>query len=205
MTSWFTSALNRQNAGVVFYGTSLTKSGGWAETLTRELAGHFPGLRATNAAENGQHSRWGLENLETRVLAHEPDLLFLEFAINDAVARFELSPTEARANLEAMLDQLATRRPECVVVLQVMNPVVGRPPGHDGHRPHLPVYEQVYRDVAAKRGLLLVDHAPAWATLLKRGEPEFLRYVPDGLHPNAAGYDRFMFPTLRHALGLLPP
>jgi acyl-CoA thioesterase-1 len=198
-------ALALPGAQVVFYGTSLTKSGGWAEVVARELATAFPGIKAVNSACNGQHSRWGLENLEPLVLALAPDVLFIEFAINDAVARFALSPIESRANLETMLDRLAARRPDCAVVLQVMNPVVGRPAGHDGHRPELPVYEQIYRDVARGRGLMLADHAPAWAALLARGEGEFLHDVPDGLHPSATGYDRHMLPTLRAALGLPPP
>lgn len=198
-------ALARPRAKILFYGTSLTKSGGWAETIAHELAVHHPRLTAINAACNGQHSRWGRDNFDTLVVAREPDLLFLEFAINDAVARFAIPTTEAQANLADMIDRITAQRPDCVIILQVMNPVVGRPPGHDGHRPRLPDYEQIYRDTARARNILCVDHAPAWARLLAQGEAEFLRYVPDGLHPNAAGYDRFMLPTLRAALGLPPP
>lgn len=196
-------------ACVVFYGTSLTRAGGWAEIIGAELRARYPALRIVNAAESGQHSRWGREHFAERVLAQSPSAVFLEFAINDAVARFALSVAEARANLEAMLDALAAQHPRCVAVLQIMNPVIDRPPGHDGHRPHLAIYEQPWRDVARERGLLLVDHAPAWAELLARGEDEFRCYVPDGLHPNAAGYAGFMLPRLREALGLprsvIPP
>jgi len=195
-------ALARPGSSVVFYGTSLTASGGWVETLATEIAKLYPGIKATNAACDGQHSRWGLAEFDARVLSRSPDVLFVEFAINDAVARFAISPEEARRNLEAMLDRLAAQRPHCVVVLQVMNPVLDRPPGHDGHRPELPAYEQAYREVAKARRLLLVDHAPAWAALLAGGESAFRHYVPDGLHPSPAGYARFMLPTLRAALGL---
>lgn len=204
MTASVFTALRRPAPRVVFYGTSLTRSGGWPEIIARELAATYAGLTPVNAAENGQHSRWGLENFTARVLAHQPDLVFLEFAINDAVARFGLSPGESRKNLEAMLDLLQAKSPDCAVLLQVMNPAVGRPPGHEGHRPSLPVYEQVYRAVAGERGLLLVDHAPAWAGLLAQGEAAFLRFVPDGLHPSPAAYRRFMLPALRAALNLPP-
>jgi len=204
MSALLRQALARDGAHVVFYGTSLTRSGGWVEIIAGELAARHHGIKITNTACNGQHSRWALENFETLVLVRTPDVLFIEFAINDAVARFAISLIEARANLETMLNRLAARWPECVVVLQVMNPVAVRPPGHDGYRPDLQLYEEVYRDVARARGLLLVDHAPAWATLLSRGEAEFLRHVPDGLHPNAEGYAQFMLPALRVALGLPP-
>jgi lysophospholipase L1-like esterase len=205
MSAPVSAAPRRPGARVVFYGTSLTHRGGWAETLAYELATQYPSLTAVNAAESGQHSRWGLGNFPSRVLPHKPDLVFMEFAINDAVARFALTPEESRQNLEAMLDLLHAQLPDCAVILQVMNPVLGRPPGHDGHRPNLPGYEQIYREVARERQLLLVDHAPAWAGLLAQGAATFLRFVPDGLHPNQAGYDRFMLPTLRTALGLPSP
>jgi len=189
-------------ACAVFYGTSLTRAGGWVEIIGAELVACYPALRIVNAAESGQHSRWGREHFAARVLVHRPTVVLLEFAINDAVARFALSVADARANLAAMLDTLATEFPRSVAVLQIMNPAIDRPAGHDGHRPHLSAYEQMWRDVARERGLLLVDHAPAWTQLLARGEDEFRRYVPDGLHPNAAGYAAFMLPTLRDALGL---
>jgi lysophospholipase L1-like esterase len=195
-------ALARPASQVVFYGTSLTASGGWVEILAAELASRSPGIKVTNAACDGQNSRWGLEQFDDRVLARAPDVFVVEFAINDAVARFNISPAVARGNLEAMLDRLAAQRPDCVAVLQVMNPVIDRPPGHDGHRPNLPAYEQIYRETAKARGLVLVDHAPAWAALLARGEAAFRHYVPDGLHPGPAGYAGFMLPTLRGTLGL---
>ncbi|WP_438480818.1 SGNH/GDSL hydrolase family protein [Oleiharenicola lentus] len=200
MSTALQTALSRPRARVVFYGTSLTKSGGWVEILADELAARCSGIVVTNAASNGQHSRWGVENLDERVLAANPDVLFIEFAINDAVARFALSLEDARTNLIAMIDRVRATLPECIVVLQVMNPVIGRPAGHDGHRPNLARYEQGYRDVARERGLLLIDHAPAWATLLAIGEIEFSRHVPDGLHPSVAAYEQFMLPTLRAAL-----
>jgi lysophospholipase L1-like esterase len=196
------NALAAPDACAVFYGTSLTRAGGWVEIVGAELLARYPALRVVNAAESGQHSRWGRENFSARVLVCHPTTVFLEFAINDAVARFALNVTEARTNLEAMLDELAGHFPQCLAVLQIMNPAIDRPPGHDGHRPHLAAYEQTWRDVARERGLLLVDHASAWAELLARGEDEFRRYVPDGLHPNTAGYAAFMLPALRRALGL---
>jgi acyl-CoA thioesterase-1 len=202
MSDHLHAALAAPDACAVFYGTSLTRAGGWVEVIGAELRTRYPALRIVNAAESGRNSRWGRENFATRVLAVQPTAVFFEFAINDAVARFALSVVEARANLEAMLDALAAQRSQAVAVLQIMNPVIDRPPGHDGHRPQLAICEQMWRDVARERGLLLVDHAPAWAELLARGESEFRRYVPDGLHPNSAGYAEFMLPALRAALEL---
>lgn len=37
------------------------------------------------------HSGWGLDNIDERVVALAPDIVFIEFSINDAVERFHLS------------------------------------------------------------------------------------------------------------------
>lgn len=182
---------------VVCYGTSLTACGAWVTQVETQLAHR---VKFVNSGMGRQHSRWGVQHLEDRVLAHRPDLVLIEFAVNDAVARFCLSLEESRANLLAMVDRIAERLPACLVCLQVMNPVVGRPAGHAGYRPCLPQYEQVYRDVACERGLMLIDHAPAWRELLAQGEEAFLRYVPDGLHPSAEGEARYVTPAIVRAL-----
>lgn len=188
---------------VGFYGTSLTAAGAWVPQLTAALAGRFPGLLTTfNGAESGMHSRWGVENLDGRVLAHRPDALFIEFAVNDACARFGISVGEARANLENMIDRVLGQNPACDVILQVMNPVIDRPEGHAGWRPVLAAYQDNYRQVAHERGFLCIDHMPAWTELLVRDEAKFRAWVPDGLHPQAEGYSRLVTPEILRRLGM---
>ncbi len=84
-----------------------------------------------------------------------------------------------------------------------MNPAVGKPPGDHSHRRDQNAYQQIYRDAARERGLLLIDHSPTWNALLAaEGEAGLKRFVPDGVHPNAEGYERFMMPSLLKAIGL---
>lgn len=187
-----------------FYGTSLTAAGAWVPQLTAALTERFPGLVTTfSGAESGMHSRWGVENLDTRVLVNEPDVVFMEFSVNDACARFGITIGEARANLENMIDRIRARNPACDVILQVMNPVLDRPAGHDGHRPRLADYQEIHRQVARERGLLCIDHMPAWTGLLGRDEAQFRAWVPDGLHPQAEGYARVVTPQIFAQLHLL--
>jgi len=188
---------------ISFYGTSLTEGGAWTGMLMDVLDCKYPGLvTSVNTALGGEHSVWGLANFQERVIAHQPDVLFLEFSVNDAAERFEISLEAARSNLLEMIEALQTARPDCEVVLQVMNPVLDRPEGHSGHRPHLAQYQQVWRDVAAAKGLLLIDHMPAWTALLERDEAAFRTLVPDGLHPAAEGYRQIVMPVLLPALHL---
>ncbi len=189
---------------VLVYGTSLSRSGAWVNQLQERLDARFPGLvRLTNSARGGQHSGWGLQHIESAVIAHRPDVVFIEFAINDAVTRFGLSPETLRGNVAGMLDRLASALPQCEVILQVMHPAVGIPEGHTSHRRDQRTYQDIYRTAARARGLRLIDHAPAWERLLAtEGEAGFKRRVPDGVHPNAAGYAEIVLPTLLHSLGL---
>jgi lysophospholipase L1-like esterase len=193
-----------QNQTVVYYGTSLTAAGAWTRLLTEELNARFPGqVAARNFGGPGMHSGWGLQNVDERVIAHNPDVVFIEFSINDAVARFNLSPEKARDNLNRMIDRIRAARPECEIILQVMNPVVGKAEGDSGWRPNLKVYQDNYREVAAERKLMLIDHMPAWTRLLESDEKTFREYVPDGVHPKDSGCRSIMMPELRRKLGLL--
>ena len=189
---------------VVIFGTSLSKSGAWVPQLETTLTTRFPGLvTLTNGAKGGQSSAWGAAHVDSNVIAHRPDVVFVEFAINDAVVRFHLSLEQVRANVAHILDRIATALPDCEVILQVMNPAVGHPPGHSSERHDQDAYQQIYRDAARDRGLLLIDHSIAWNALLTaEGEAGFKRYAPDGVHPNADGYARFVLPTILRAIGL---
>lgn len=189
---------------IVYYGTSLTAAGAWTRLLTESLKAKFPGqVTAHNTGGPGMHSGWGVSNLEQRVLSHKPDVVFLEFSVNDSVARFRFSPEQARNNLTKMIDRIQAALPGCEIILQTMNPVIDRPEGDSGWRPKLSVYQDVYREVAAERGLMLIDHMPAWTRLLETDEKRFRDYVPDGLHPDESGYQQIVMPELRRKLGLL--
>lgn len=190
---------------IVFYGTSLTAAGAWPGQLTKELERRFPGLVTTaNGAKSGEHSRWGAKQLDEKVLAQHPDVVFIEFAVNDAVGRFAITIEESRRNLEGMIDRIRAADAKTDVILQVMNPVIDRPVGHAGHRPELELYQDVYRQVGKARGLLVIDHMPAWTALLSSDEKTFRAWVPDGLHPQAKGYAEIVLPEILHRLGLAP-
>lgn len=191
---------------IVFFGTSLTQGGAWVSQVSQALEKAFPGLVSfSNGAKSGEHSRWGVKNLEANVLAQKPDAVFIEFSVNDAVGRFEISPEESRRNIEEMIDRIKAANPDTDIILQVMNPVIDRPPGHAGHRPRLEEYQEIYRQVGRERGLLVIDHMPAWTKLLESDEKTFRAYVPDGLHPQTKGYSVIVTPEILRCLGLSEP
>lgn len=183
---------------IVTYGTSLTEGGAWVNQLRAFLQAKFPGLvTVTNSGASAMGSDWGVENIEERVLRKNPDVVIMEFAINDAYLPYNTSPEQCRKNLETMIDRILARYPDCQIILMTMNPPIRE---HLEIRPRIEDYYQVYRDVAAERRFLLVDHYPAWKAVLDADLQTFLAYVPDGIHPGPLGCEKVIFPNLLAAL-----
>lgn len=185
---------------IVTYGTSLTAGGAWVKQLQGALDKKFPGLPTViNSGAGGMWSKWGVDNLDQRVIAKSPDAVFIEFAINDAFLKYATSPADCRRNLETMIDRILKARPQCQVILMTMNPPVG---AHLERRPKIEEYYAVYRAVARQRKLLLIDHHPNWQKLLQQDKTTFDQYVPDGIHPNATGCEKVILPQLLKSLGI---
>ncbi|MBP1964911.1 SGNH/GDSL hydrolase family protein [Paenibacillus aceris] len=174
-----------KNQCIVTYGTSLTDGAAWVEDLNAQLAEHYPGLATViNSAKAAMWSQWGMDNLSEKVLAHKPDMVFIEFAINDAYLPYETTLEQCRSRLEAMIDSILEINPWCDIVLMTMNPPVG---GSLDVRPIFNDYYDVYRSVAKERQLSLIDHFAAWHSILNEDPDQFHRWVPDSIHPIAEG------------------
>lgn len=185
---------------VVTYGTSLTAGGAWVGQLQDTLNRSYPGkARVINSAKGAMWSTWGVENLDKRVIEKKPDTLLIEFAINDAFLAYKTSVELARSNLENMIDRVLKSKPDCEVILMVMNPPIGV---HLERRPNIKAYYRMYREVANARNLLLIDHYPQWEKILNEDAMLFKQYVPDGIHPGPEGCSVVITPGIAKSLGL---
>ena len=187
---------------VVTYGTSLTALpwSTWARDIQNTLDKQYPGqVEMINSAKGGMWSTWGVENLDERVIAKKPDTVIIEFGINDAYLEYETSVEKARKNLEDMIDRILASNGGCEIILMTMNPPVDV---HLARRPNIDGYYEMYRDVAAERGLLLIDLHVAWMGILESDRGLFDRYVPDGIHPGVEGCAKVIAPAVLEALGL---
>jgi lysophospholipase L1-like esterase len=198
--------IQKMDAGIpqkiVVYGTSLTAAGQWSSQMLTALQASYPGLLTlVNSGGSGMESNWGVANLQTRVLDHNPDVVFIEFSVNDAVDRFKLTLARANANLVTMMNGIKAAKPDCEIILQVMNPVIDRPEGNAGWRPNLHLYQQAYREIGKQNRLLVIDHMPAWQAVLDEGDAIYRGFVSDGLHPGAEGYQRFVTPAILQSVG----
>ncbi len=188
---------------VVAYGTSLTAYGAWVGQLQAWIDAQYPGkLTMINSGISGSYSVTGLQYLSSHVLAYHPDTVFIEFAVNDAYTPYATTVTQSKANLNQMIDLILADNPHTEIILQTMNSAWDVPGGNQSAalRPDLGDYYQGYREVAAARGLLLIDNYPAWVNLQHTDTGTFQAYVPDGIHPSAEALAVMTTPRIEAAL-----
>jgi lysophospholipase L1-like esterase len=189
----------------VTYGTSLTVTGAWTKATQEYFDKHYPGqVTFENTAKSGMHSNWGVENLQERVLDKKPDLVFIEFAVNDAAPKNGVSLEQSVANLDKMVTAIRQQNPQVDIVLQTMNPAWDSPSVKDkkygSDRPHLEAYYDVCRQYARDHHLPLVDNYPNWAKLQKEDPEQFKSSVPDGIHPSSAASLAVTWPAIESLL-----
>lgn len=182
---------------IVAYGTSLTALYPWTGDLESALNGCGLDVRVINTAQSAKTSAWAVENLKRRVLDRHPDIVLLEFAINDAYRPFGVSLAASRTNMEHMVDAIHARFPRARIILMSMN-AVGKE--WQGERPELTDYYDQYRLVAKDKGADFLDNFPAWSTILQHDPDRFAAMVPDGLHPTEAAHRMV---TVRNLVTLL--
>jgi GDSL-like Lipase/Acylhydrolase family len=125
----------------------------------------------------------------------------VDFSFSDGTP--QLSVTQAQENLIAMIEAIQTHNPNVEIILQTMNSVWDSPTGSNLSatlRPNLPAYYQMYRDVAATRGLMIIDHHPNWASLQQSNTALFQSYITDGVHPGAPGITKVVSPLVQWKL-----
>ncbi|MBN8457508.1 MAG: SGNH/GDSL hydrolase family protein [Verrucomicrobia bacterium] len=198
-----------RKATIVTLGTSLT--GGtwrWVNVMKEWLDSEYPGLATIQnlgvgaSASSHPPGQCGLD-MAKRAAAMKPDVVFIEFAVNDSYLPYKISPTDSQRNLNMMVDTILQANPNAEIVVQTTNPVIDMPDAvnrHATNRPDLAEYYQGYRDVARARGLILIDHYPNWHKLLDAGRDGFLQRVPDGIHPQEPGYREVVLPELKRVL-----
>jgi lysophospholipase L1-like esterase len=70
---------------VVYFGGSITAMNGWRNNVDKWLKSKYPNnkIKMVNAGLGGTGSELGVFRMDKDVLAHKPDLIFVEFAVND--------------------------------------------------------------------------------------------------------------------------
>jgi acyl-CoA thioesterase-1 len=153
-------------------GYGLPEADGFTQRLAAALADAGLEVEVINAGVSGDTSAGGRERLAWS-LADAPDLVLVELGANDGLRGID--PAATRANLDAILAELASRRLPVVLAGMYAPPNLGREYGE--------AFNAIYPELAEAHGAILY--------------PFFLEDVAtvaalnqdDGIHPNRAGVD----------------
>jgi lysophospholipase L1-like esterase len=197
---------------IVVFGDSTTATRGkldiYANQLVRELPAKGIKAEIINAGVGGNTTEMAMARFEKDVLAKNPDLVVIQFGINDSAIDVWKTPpaTESRIskgkyiqNLEKFIETLKARK--CGVILMTPNQLCwtqklketyGKPPyvtdDPDGFNLTLREYAQAVRQLAEKQKVPLVDIYTAYSSYGKMENQSINDLLLDGMHPNDKGH-----------------
>jgi lysophospholipase L1-like esterase len=183
---------------VAFFGGSLTwganatdpQRTSYRALMSQYLRERYPKVSFTfiDAAIGGTGSKLGMFRLERDVLAHSPDLVFLDFTANDGLGNAD-EPT--LASYERLLRELVERR---IAVMQVFLGFKWNF-GTDW-APEKLLRREAHLKLAAAYGTAAGDAFPLVQQRLTSGTSIETLWPIDGAHPDDAGY-RLFFEAVR--------
>ena len=174
------------DATIVCFGDSITAGyavqRGFPSFWLEALRQRFPDARieVINSGISGDTSLDGLARLDWAVLSYEPDLVTINFGINDCVLGLGLE--ELEMNLVEMVQRIRAG-PGSEVLLLSSQPL--ETPPYD--RLVLDYYQAI-EWVAKEMEVGFVDVCGAWMRRVKQGTPLSSLILPGLDHPNEAGY-----------------
>lgn len=174
------------NVTIATFGDSITAGyavrRGFPSFWKEKLAKKYPDARIEmiNLGVLGDTTRDGLARLDWAVLSYEPDLVTVNFGINDCVLGLEL--LEFEMNLVQMVRRIRAG-PASEILLLSSQPL--ETPPYDGL---VQDYYQSIGRVASEMDAGFVDVYSAWMAHVREGTPLCSLILPGLDHPNEAGY-----------------
>ncbi|QDU36131.1 putative rhamnogalacturonan acetylesterase YesY [Maioricimonas rarisocia] len=205
------SHLFADDATIVTFGDSTTAPRGkltvYSDLLVRELPTAARKVQVINAGIGGNNTDMARKRFEKDVLAHDPDVVIIQFGINDAAVDVWKSPpaTQPRVDLDRYRENLkhfitTLRARGTHVILMTPNPLrwtpslkqrYGRPPydpdDEDGFNLLLREYAAAARRVADQHDVPLVDVDRAFHDYDRQPGQSLADLLLDGMHPNERG------------------
>ena len=171
LRAFFARAAAGEPVTVVALGGSITQGGrAWVDPWLKETFPKTP-VSIFNAGISGTGSHLGIFRIERDVIALQPDLVLIEFAVNDG----GLGDEDAIRYLESMVVRLKQLpRPPAIVFLET-----AARQGSVRYR---------HEKVAAHYNLVNIDLQIKLDEYLKKTGTPWEKVMNDEVHPNAAGY-----------------
>ncbi|HEX8040506.1 MAG TPA: SGNH/GDSL hydrolase family protein [Chryseosolibacter sp.] len=127
----------------------------------------------------GENSQQGEKRFSKDVLVHHPDVLFIDYALNDR----RIGPDKARAATEKMIRKALKRKIRVILLTPSPDLQVDiRTPGNE-----LELFARQIRDLAARYRLGLADSYEGFRKLAAEGV-DITGYMAQSNHPNRKGH-----------------
>jgi len=170
----------------VAFGDSITDGygvpRGFVSFLAEKISKNYPelDLDTINTGMSGDTSRGGLYRLGRDVIDHRPDLVTVNFGVNDAFSG--ISPRQFSDNLREIWTRIKDTGCQRILMLSCESI-----PEDWAEQQVLPYWEAM-RDLAEEVGCVYADVHGRWVRELQEGRVESDLIIPGDLHPNEEGH-----------------
>jgi len=195
---------------IAYLGGSITAQAGWRPLTLGWFQKQFPGAKIDeiNAAIGGTGSDLGVFRLAHDVLQHKPDLLFVEFAVNDGGA----APDRIHRAMEGILRQTLANDPStdiCYVYTLTQNMLRDLQGGkYPRAASAMEALADHYQIPSIHMGLQVARLEKAGKVVFKAPKPKSdqekkalegkILFSPDGVHPyNDSGHQLYLDAVVR--------
>ncbi|MFG6413634.1 GDSL-type esterase/lipase family protein [Roseateles sp. DC23W] len=155
------------------YAAQPPRERGWAALLAKSLG---PRVQLVNAGVSGTDSAAAVQRLQAQVLDASPDLVVVEFSVNDQW----LDPAVRGSSYEAILRKLLSAKKQPAVVVLGLT--------HQGNQPRDATDLQL--KLAAHYGLTALDFGAWMQARVAAGTDRWAALYDEPVHPNGTGHQR---------------
>ncbi len=194
--------MTEKELNIVYFGGSVTDGHGasnadlasWRGLASSWFTSTFPNAKINNyrASVGGSGSHLGAFRCARDVVALEPDLVFIEFAMNDSYCGTQQS--KIKLYYESIIRQIKEARPDCDIIALY---IVDQGSANDTT---LSLPAQAQDEIAAAYGVPSINLGGALcSTINYKSDAEWKNYFIDIVHPSDAGYAAY-FDAIREFL-----
>lgn len=199
LTNTYVKLTQDKKLTVAYFGGSITVGANytnncWRTDVHNWLKSEFPDadVRMVSAGAGGTGTTYAAYRVDKDVLPYKPDLVFIEFAVNDDVFSDGYGPAKLTRDYlqefyEAIIKKVYAANPEAEIVILYTAKV-----GMDRRSPSIKAHEEVakyYNINSVYFGQALLDY-------IKENKLNSKDYISDNIHPTDIGYDIMTEPIL---------
>ncbi len=181
----------KKEVSVVFLGGSITEGTGasvlkkrWASLVQNWLESAFQEYRFScyNKGIGGTDSEFGVIRLEKDVLFYNPDIVFVEFAVND----YGKDPDIILNAMEGIVRGIWKKKTDTQIIFVVT--AMYRMEEEDYSRNQRPQSVEIHEQVANHYGIPVIFVGETLLSTIRRERKDPVCYLPDLVHPNDQGH-----------------